>query len=148
MNLYETTERSAEGLQWGAHLLKLDPLHEPTYRSLMRLYAQRGERVLAIREFETCKKLLASELNVEPDQETLALYEQLVGGSVSVPHVPAPATSQPKRSVPHNLPGQLTPLIGRVSELSDLTRLFDEARLITIVGTGGIGKTRLAVEFG
>jgi predicted ATPase/DNA-binding SARP family transcriptional activator len=148
---YEEMGRYAEELEWSSYLLKIDPLHEPAYRSLMRLYVSRGERVLALREFETCKRLLAIELNVEPDQETLQLYEQIVDGTFQAGGSAKSAPSvvvTPKRLTPHNLPGQLTPLIGRTEELSDLTRLFEEARLVTVVGTGGIGKTRMAVEFG
>ena len=147
---YEEMGHYTDGLRWSSDLLKIDPLHESAYRSLMRLYAGRGERVLAIREFETCKRLLAAELNVEPDQDTVELYEQIVTGNfqTTAPINAVPMIVIPSRPIPHNLPGQLTPLIGRTTEMSDLKQLFEEARLITIVGTGGIGKTRLAVEFG
>jgi predicted ATPase/DNA-binding CsgD family transcriptional regulator/Tfp pilus assembly protein PilF len=49
---------------------------------------------------------------------------------------------------PHNLPAQLTAFIGRVGELNDLTKLLGESgcRMATLVGPGGSGKTRLAVE--
>ncbi|MEZ4681014.1 MAG: tetratricopeptide repeat protein [Caldilineaceae bacterium] len=50
---------------------------------------------------------------------------------------------------PHNLPAQRTPFIGRVAELGELMRLLlteDECRLLTLVGPGGMGKTRLALK--
>lgn len=54
-------------------------------------------------------------------------------------------TAQPKRL---QMPADLTPFIGRATEMADLTRLFSQAgaRLVTIVGPGGMGKTRLAIE--
>jgi predicted ATPase/class 3 adenylate cyclase len=48
--------------------------------------------------------------------------------------------------VPHNLPAQLTPLVGRGGTLADLRARLREARLLTLTGAGGIGKTRLALE--
>src|SRR2546430_4287294 len=47
---------------------------------------------------------------------------------------------------PHNLPGAVTTFIGRVTERSELTRLVRGRRLVTVLGAGGAGKTRLAVE--
>jgi predicted ATPase/class 3 adenylate cyclase len=51
-------------------------------------------------------------------------------------------------SSPHNLPTQPTPLIGREKELAEITRLLfdDHARIVTLVGPGGMGKTRLAIQ--
>jgi predicted ATPase len=46
----------------------------------------------------------------------------------------------------HNLPTQITPLVGREQDIRDVQRLLREARLVTLAGAGGIGKTRLALE--
>ncbi len=63
----------------------------------------------------------------------------------------APAESEPVPSPPvirHNLPTQLTPFVGRKRELEEITELLNDAdtRLVTLIGPGGIGKTRLAIE--
>lgn len=50
------------------------------------------------------------------------------------------------RPVPGNLPAELNRFVGRADELAELTRLLTEFRLITLVGVGGVGKTRLAVR--
>lgn len=50
------------------------------------------------------------------------------------------------RPVPGNLPAELNRFVGRADELAELTRLLAEFRLITLVGVGGVGKTRLAVH--
>jgi predicted ATPase/DNA-binding CsgD family transcriptional regulator len=62
--------------------------------------------------------------------------------------LPSRETTQPERAATHNLPTQLTPLIGREREVAAVFTLLrgPEVRLLTIVGTGGIGKTRLGLQ--
>ena len=52
----------------------------------------------------------------------------------------------PVRQVPNNLPGQPNPFIGRERELADIRRLVGKARLVTLLGAGGMGKTRLSLQ--
>ncbi len=59
--------------------------------------------------------------------------------SIAVPRAPA-------TDVPHNLPAQLTSFIGRGRERGEVRRLFASARLVTVMGVGGCGKTRLAIQ--
>lgn len=133
--------------------LALDPLCEPAHRCLMRLYAGLGDRAAAFAQYESCTKALQSELGIPPEPETTALFEQLkaglvprlhaeVGGSVAL----RPAALQRVNNLP--APGGV--FIGREAELAEIAgRLADPAcRLLTILGPGGIGKTRLAVEAG
>ena len=54
----------------------------------------------------------------------------------------APAAAPPR----HNLPAQITSLVGREQDVADVDRLLSAARLVTLTGPGGIGKTRLALE--
>ena len=58
-------------------LLTLDPLREDVHRALMVLYAELGQRQAALQQYQRCRELLASELNVEPEAETEALYQTL-----------------------------------------------------------------------
>ncbi|MFD9499635.1 BTAD domain-containing putative transcriptional regulator [Streptomyces sp. NPDC060035] len=69
-------------------------------------------------------------------------------GSTGVDHGPATGAADPPTEGPHthsNLPVPLTPLIGRRRSLTYLSQLLCEARLVTLTGPGGVGKTRLAV---
>ena len=127
--------------------LALDPLHEPAHRQLMVLYAQLGQRSAALRQYRECARILDEEMGLAPDSETTALYEQIraglpaAGGALwSVPSPGAPAG--------HNLPAQATPFVGRQQELAEVrARLEDpDCRLLTLLGPGGVGKTRLALR--
>jgi TolB-like protein/Tfp pilus assembly protein PilF len=80
-------------------LLALDPLRESTYRTLMRLYAEQGQRALAAREFERCRDILAKELSIEPAPATCRLYEEIVS-PVRDSETTAEALSRPVHPLP------------------------------------------------
>lgn len=133
------------GLDCITRLIQIDSLREKTYRQAMQLLAQTGQRVAALAQYETCKRLLWDELGVAPSQETIDLYTRIRDGET----VPAlPVTARLRRQHQHNLPLQATPFVGRENEVQMLLDRLDdpECRLLTIVGPGGIGKTRLAIE--
>lgn len=67
-----------ESLAWGQQILQLDPLREEIHRAVMRLYVESGQRALAVRQYEACREILATELGVPPMEETQALYTQIV----------------------------------------------------------------------
>ncbi len=131
--------------RYAAHQLELDPWREEAHRQMMKLLALAGERTAALAQFDTCRKVLAEELDVEPSAETRELYEQIKRGTLisDLPqHTHAPIAA------PIHLPIQPTPFIGRETELSQLSNhiLDSECRCLTLVGPGGIGKTRLALQ--
>ncbi|HSK91708.1 MAG TPA: AAA family ATPase [Euzebyales bacterium] len=68
--------------------LELDPLHEPTHRALMRLYAWKGDRSAALRQYRACVRALETDLGVTPLSETTQVYEAIV--SDRLPRAPAP----------------------------------------------------------
>jgi predicted ATPase/DNA-binding SARP family transcriptional activator len=131
--------------------LALDPLHEAAHRELMALYARSGQRAAALRQYAECERVLGEELGLPPSPETVALHEAIRMGQElpiwdDVAEGAPPPSSAPRR---HNLPVQLTPFVGRgreLAELDDLLAPAAEARLVTVLGPGGIGKTRLALE--
>jgi predicted ATPase/transcriptional regulator with XRE-family HTH domain len=68
---------------------------------------------------------------------------------LSLAHEPAtPAPSETPKTVPQNLPFQLTSFVGREHELAEVKRLLSNTRLLTLTGPGGTGKTRLALQLG
>ncbi len=145
--------------------LALDNLHEPAHRALMQLYYASGQQAPALRQYKECRRLLEEQLGVEPEIETIELYQAIQSRQLSRPAFTPPATAVPglpaadhprlpvHTSYPtrrgHNLPVALTPILGRERELATLTGLLREdpnCRLLTLLGPGGSGKTRLALE--
>jgi predicted ATPase len=132
--------------------LSLDPWHEPAHRTLMTLYGHNNQRAAALRQYEACVQLLETELEIEPEPETMSLFEAIrdrtFADHVGTERKKATAISRssPLRTGAH-LPIPPTPLIGREEELQLITSLLykPETRLITVVGAGGMGKTRLAL---
>ena len=80
--------RREEGAYEGAivalqRLLSLERTDEPAHRELMRVYALAGRRHDALRQYEQCSKVLQSELNVEPETETIELYNSIARGDIA-----------------------------------------------------------------
>ncbi len=128
--------------------LAIEPWRESAHRQLMWMLASRGERSEAVAQYAACQRLLAKELGVEPDAETRRLYAQICGDELNSEQraaMQSPAERSQGSPQKHNLPIHMTLFIGREAELEALTtRLLDPARrLVTLVGEGGIGKTRL-----
>jgi predicted ATPase/DNA-binding SARP family transcriptional activator len=136
------------GIEHTRRLLELDPLMESAQRQLMRLLNYSGQRAAALEGYERFRDLLAEELGVSPEAESQALYAQIQAGELERP--PSRESSAPS----HNLPVQLTSFIGRQRELVEVKRLLTGHyngrsqlnRLLTLVGAGGCGKTRLAIQ--
>ena len=127
----------AAGIDYATRLLALDPWREDAHRQLMLLLAQSGQRDAALAQYEQCRRVLEVELGVEPDAATTELAAQIRAGTLAGrPALPPP---QP--------PIAPTSLLGRDAELAQVVaQLMQPAcRLLTLVGPGGVGKTRLAL---
>ncbi|MCB0061127.1 MAG: AAA family ATPase, partial [Caldilineaceae bacterium] len=139
----------SQAISHNRRLLTLEPWREEAHRQLMTRLARSGQRAAALAQFETCRRVLAEELAVEPDAETVALVEAILSGEFDTVTSDKVKVAHPvTRSPPHLvIPIPPTPLIGRERELAELGELISnpQCRLITITGPGGIGKTRLAL---
>ncbi len=132
--------------------LQIDPYYELAQRQLMKLYAWDNQRAAALRQYEACVRILKSDLDVPPSEETSTLYERIQQGEI-VHRQQKAASRQITISLPldtalHNFPAQPTPFIGRQQSLAEITKRVTnpECRLLTLTGPGGIGKTRLAIQ--
>lgn len=151
IGLFEETRDYREALTAAQRLVRYDPLHESTYRSLMRIHSAAGDKVSALSAFRKCAAILHAELGVEPSQPTRDLYDRLFGGeptpgeqTVSLSMPLAHHSSQP--AVPNNLPVPMSSFVGRRVELAEVKKTMSSARLVTLTGPGGCGKTRLALQ--
>ncbi len=119
--------------------LELEPWREEAHRQLLVALALSGQRSAALAQYEACRRILLEELGVEPEGETTTLNEQIRGGDLHPSAVP-----------PHNLPAQRTRFVGREAELAEIAEQLNapDRRLLTLVGSGGVGKTRLALAAG
>jgi len=126
-------------LEYAHRQVELAPWEEQGQRQVMRLLALTGQRNAALIQYESLCRILAEELGVEPEDETTALA-QLIRDRADLSSLPF--------GPPHNLPAPLTPFVGREAEIAAIVEhLRDPAcRLLTLVGPGGCGKTRLALE--
>jgi len=141
------------GLPYARRWLSLDPLCEPAYRCLMRLYTATGDRRAALQQYAACQEALSKELGIPPEPETTALYERIKAGLLlqrAPPgKAPPPAALEPPAAPTlRKLPAISGAFFGREAELTLIAaRLADPAcRLLTILGPGGIGKTSLALH--
>jgi predicted ATPase/Tfp pilus assembly protein PilF len=135
-----------QALHYSERQLELDPWREEVYRQIMRMLALNGQRSAALHRYERCRTVLDSELGVAPSAETTVLYEQICAAELDEPVKTDYPTLPIQRR--HNLPPQPTPFIGRAPELAALAGLIadPQCRLITLLGPGGTGKTRLALQ--
>jgi predicted ATPase/DNA-binding SARP family transcriptional activator len=132
-------------IPYARRLITLDPLNEASHRKLMEVYIQAGQHSAALKQYQTCEQILRKELGLDPQPETLALYKRIRKGELKPAQVIKPAEINPPK---HNLPSQLSSFIGREKEQTEIMNLIAKNRLVTLLGTGGIGKTSLALQVG
>ncbi|MGA7669254.1 MAG: BTAD domain-containing putative transcriptional regulator, partial [Nitrolancea sp.] len=130
-------------------LLELEPSDEAAHVQLMRLHARNGRRLQALAQFDELRAVLERELDATPETGTCELAEAIRRGDPidaiqPIVHVNLTRTDNASQ-IDQRLPAPLDRLIGREQEIAELRRLLGENRLLTLVGTGGIGKTRLAI---
>jgi predicted ATPase/DNA-binding SARP family transcriptional activator/Tfp pilus assembly protein PilF len=145
-----STGEFESAIPYARRRLALDNLHEPAHRQLLSLFAWSGQRSAALRQYNEFVALLDTELGVSPEPQTTDLYQAILEK-----RLPPPTTAQPSpqpesryRARRSHLPPQATGFVGREIELDAITEMLAETncRLVSVVGPGGIGKTRLAIQ--
>ncbi|HTJ76880.1 MAG TPA: tetratricopeptide repeat protein [Acidimicrobiales bacterium] len=134
----------AGALRAAEEAVSIEPFRESGHLRLMQAHAGAGNRGEALRAYERCRRVLAEELGVNPSPQTEAAYLELLGDEP--PPEPAEARA-PDGPADHrsNLPFPLTRLVGRDDELAEIEKALAGTRLLTLTGTGGVGKTRLSL---
>jgi predicted ATPase/DNA-binding SARP family transcriptional activator len=127
-------------------LVAEEPLRERRRGQLMLALYRSGRQADALRQYQDARRTLGDELGLEPGPELRRLEAAMLANdpALDLPDRVAPRARQPRRR--SRLPVPLTPTIGRDKELRDLRAKVEVNRLVSVVGPGGVGKTRLAIE--
>lgn len=143
-SLYTDAGDYAHAEQVTRRQLELDPLHDAAQRRLLRLLAYQGQHNAARSQFQAFKALLRDELGIEPDAELQMLMQQIDTQTLALPTTQGSV----RLARVHHLPETPTPFFGRDADLAALSQRLQKPtyRLISLIGPGGIGKTRLALE--
>jgi predicted ATPase/DNA-binding SARP family transcriptional activator len=140
--------RHAEVVPQLERLVVDHPLRERMRAQLMLALYRAGRQADALQAFQEARKRFVDELGIDPSPALQRLERQILNHD---PELAAPDALSPEQNLASarvNLPPQPTPLIGREREISEVTQLLrrPDVRLVTLTGTGGTGKTRLAIQ--
>lgn len=136
-------------IQYGQQLLRLEPWRESAHRMLMRLYARKGRRSQALKQFDICEEALAEHFDVSPSEATFALFHHIRKSDDWQATEPLLSTPKDDRGIPFLAPSLVPHFAGRDEELLQLSEQLlelDTGQIYALVGLGGVGKTTLAIE--
>jgi predicted ATPase/DNA-binding SARP family transcriptional activator/DNA-binding CsgD family transcriptional regulator len=146
--LHEERGEYGQAIEVLRRALAEEPSHEEAHARLMRSLAFHGWSGEAILQYERLRRILSRELDADPSPATRHLYEEIRAGRLQA--APTPYTGRHAKEPPdypsNNLPDALTSFVGREHETLEVKRRLSMTRLLTLAGTGGCGKTRLALE--
>jgi predicted ATPase/DNA-binding SARP family transcriptional activator len=133
-------------------LVSADPLAERPRALLMRALYAAGRQAEALEAYHEARELLVGQLGVDPSAQLEQVYLRILRGEEGAQAVArgtvrsAEKSFDTERSVVPAIPSPLTSFVGRDSEVSQVLKNLGSARLVTLTGPGGVGKTRLAAE--
>ncbi|MEH3156801.1 MAG: BTAD domain-containing putative transcriptional regulator [Gordonia paraffinivorans] len=125
------------------------PLRERGWEALALAHYRSGRQGDALATLDRARRVLADELGVDPGPALSRLHAAVLVQDSTLDVTPTVAQTIPvpdhQRTATGGLPAPLTALVGRDDEVADVGALVDDNRLVTVVGPGGMGKTRLAI---
>ena len=134
------TDHPAQALELLEPHLAAHPLREQGWATRMLALYRLGRQAEALRAYQEIRRLLITDLGIEPSAGLRRLERQILQQSSELD------ISESSPEVPHNLAAPISPFLGRALELEELEDLLEHTRLLTLTGVGGVGKTRLALE--
>lgn len=141
LQIYRAAGRWSELVRVGQVALNDDPINEQIHQALMEGYARLGERNEALRQYDLLQANLERELGLEPLPESKRLREAIIQGELH------PILAKPSLQQTKPWPSS-APYVGRTLERDALDANLNQiersgARVVTLVGEAGIGKSRL-----
>jgi DNA-binding SARP family transcriptional activator len=134
----------ASATRWLRLTLATDAYRESAACSLMQALSESGDRAALQQVYQELRLRLHNDLNVTPAPETEALYQRLQKREALSTHRLSDFPASAPRSWRH-LPVPLTDLVGREEEKEEVAGWLERSRLVTLLGSGGVGKTRLGI---
>jgi len=130
--------QATQAVDCSNQVLKCVTYNEKAYRIKMRAQYAEGAQQLALETYDDCVNMLKDHLSVEPAPKTKQLHFQIRNHEVP----------EEEKHVPNNLPVPTTEFVGREQEIGQLLQIIEDRQglLTSVIGLGGIGKTRLAME--
>jgi len=146
---FESRRDFSAACLYARRVLALEPWREAAHRQLMRVLALDGQHAAALRQFDECKRILASELEVAPSIETAQLYERIRAGQLE------PLEENPGywavRERAGAFEGGRPAIVARERELSQVAHYLElayggQGQVVFVTGEAGSGKTTLLQE--
>jgi predicted ATPase/DNA-binding SARP family transcriptional activator len=147
--------RHAEVIAELETLVEEHPLREHLHAQLMLALYRCGRQADALAAYQSARRALVEQLGIEPTAPLRQLEHAILRQEASLdlaatatPDLPGTYRPGPRadRDASHNLPARISSFIGRERQLSELPGLLSRARVVTLTGAGGVGKTRLALQ--
>jgi SARP family transcriptional regulator, regulator of embCAB operon len=148
-----------EAAKWAEESIALEPYRETGYRQLMAAHAAAGNRAEALRVYERCRQLLATELGAYPSPETESIYRELLGAPAPDPRATAPGAAPvpvvelepapvPARRLPRRADGIARRRFDsrRLALVSAATAIIVAAVVVPLLAFGGSSQTAVAAN--
>jgi predicted ATPase/DNA-binding SARP family transcriptional activator/DNA-binding CsgD family transcriptional regulator len=144
--LYEVRHEHGLAIEALRKATAKEPTFEEAHAALMRLHALSGKPGQARAQYERLRDALSERLGTEPGASTRFLHDEIAAGRFPSTQPADPPPEELPNSAKHNLPAPRTSFVGREQEKVEVKRTLAMTGLLTLTGTGGCGKTRLALE--